>query len=248
MKVKVNPPLDDRTREWVKVEKNMTAAKNLVDMLSDVKNNGGKKLSEFDIYLLLTEHLIESGKSGFVLTERGNRMLEAGNLIVSNPPKALNTVGVLPPDGDNMTVEKPKHKNTSEAGKTNPAGVKVMMSKARQMYKKYRTDMLRVVHRPNPFGQTSTLFAFFDDGHVEFITHATPARTYYRGKEPFFEFEVAWHPFMSYRDLDDIFEYHLNDYSNYLEEEKEREQERDENLKAYEEWAKATREEYEKWK
>jgi len=89
-----------------------------------------------------------------------------------------------------------------------------------RMYEVNKKEIMKHVHRPNPFGQAETQIDFFED-HVEMHDHATPCRTVYDFKQPIHSLIIRWDPFLTYDHLDSIFYESIEDAKRYESLEKE---------------------------
>lgn len=82
--------------------------------------------------------------------------------------------------------------------------------KIEKLYHMKRKEIMRSVHRPNAFGQTESQIDFFCDASKVVINmHPTPCWTYYDNVTPDLSIIIRHDPFLSYEQLDGIFESHL---------------------------------------
>lgn len=93
--------------------------------------------------------------------------------------------------------------------------------KIKNLWEKNRKEVMKRVHRANGFGQSQTQISIFPD-EIRLSDQVTPAYTKYGDMEDcLFAFDIRWDPFISYDDIDDIFETNLDAYQDEKNMEKE---------------------------
>lgn len=90
------------------------------------------------------------------------------------------------------------------------------MQGLKQLWQKNRGEILKVSKRKNVYGNTETQVSVLK-AEIRYRVHATPAETIYADENKIlFSFKVFHEPFLSYKQIDELFYQCLKDYYNNL--------------------------------